>query len=198
MKTKTRCTWAGTSDPLMISYHDEEWGVPAHDDRHFFEMLTLEGAQAGLNWRTILHKREGYRRAFGGFDPRKVAKYDARKVRTLLADPGIVRNRLKVESTIDNARAFLAVQKEFGSFDGYIWSFVGGKPIVNSWKSLSQIPAKTKESDAMSKDLKKRGFRFVGSTICYALMQATGLVDDHTVDCFRRARRRSRRARAGT
>jgi DNA-3-methyladenine glycosylase I len=188
---KTRCSWAGTTDRLMISYHDDEWGVPSHDDRHLFEMLTLEGAQAGLSWRTILYKREGYRRAFSRFDARKVARYDARAVRALLADPGIVRNRLKVESTIDNARAFLEVQKEFGSFDAYIWAFVGGKPIVNAWTTLSQIPAKTKESDAMSKDLKKRGFRFVGSTICYAFMQATGLVDDHTADCFRRCRRRS-------
>jgi DNA-3-methyladenine glycosylase I len=192
MPERKRCTWAGATDPLMIAYHDEEWGVPSHDDRHFFEMLTLEGAQAGLNWRTILYKRDGYRRAFDNFDARKVARYDARRKRALLADPGIVRNRLKVESTIDNARAFLAVQKEFGSFDAYIWSFVGGKPIVNGWKTLSQIPAKTKESDAMSKDLKKRGFRFVGSTICYAFMQATGLVNDHTSDCFRRRGKRAR------
>jgi DNA-3-methyladenine glycosylase I len=192
MRTRKRCSWAGTSDPLMIAYHDEEWGVPSHDDRHFFEMLTLEGAQAGLNWRTILYKRDGYRRAFSGFDPRKVARYDARKVNALLADPGIVRNRLKIESTIDNARAFLEVQKGFGSFDAYIWTFVGGKPLVNAWKTLGQIPAKTAESDAMSKDLKKRGFRFVGSTICYAFMQATGLVNDHTEECFRRARKRSR------
>jgi DNA-3-methyladenine glycosylase I len=190
MPKKTRCSWAGADDPLMIAYHDEEWGVPTHDDRHFFEMLTLEGAQAGLNWRTILYKRDGYRRAFDNFNVRNVARYDARKVRSLLADPGIVRNRLKVQSTVDNARAFLAVQKEFGSFDAYIWSFVGGKPIQNSWKRLSEIPAKTRESDAMSKDLKKRGFRFVGSTICYAFMQATGLVDDHAVDCFRRRSRR--------
>lgn len=194
MPPKTRCSWAGATDPLMIAYHDEEWGVPSHDDRHFFEMLTLEGAQAGLNWRTILHKRDGYRSAFDNFDPRKVARYDARKVKSLLSDPGIVRNRLKVASTIDNARAFLAVQKEFGSFDAYIWTFVGKKPIVNSWQRLSQIPAKTPESDAMSKDLKKRGFRFVGSTICYAFMQATGLVNDHAVDCFRhRAPRRRAR-----
>jgi len=185
MAQKTRCSWAGATDPLMIAYHDAEWGVPNHDDRHFFEMLTLEGAQAGLNWRTILYKRDGYRRAFDNFDARKVARYDARRVKTLLADPGIVRNRLKVESTIDNAKAFLAVQKEFGSFDAYIWEFVGKKPIVNSWQRLSQIPAKTRESDAMSKDLKRRGFRFVGSTICYAFMQATGLVNDHAVDCFR-------------
>jgi DNA-3-methyladenine glycosylase I len=194
MPPKTRCTWAGATDPLMIAYHDEEWGVPSHDDRHFFEMLTLEGAQAGLNWRTILHKRDGYRRAFDNFDPRKVARYDARKVKSLLSDPGIVRNRLKVGSTIDNARAFLAVQKEFGSFDAYIWTFVGKKPIVNSWQRLAQIPARTRESDAMSKDLKKRGFRFVGSTICYAFMQATGLVNDHAVDCFRHGATR-RRAR---
>jgi DNA-3-methyladenine glycosylase I len=192
MHQKTRCSWAGTSDPLMIAYHDGEWGVPSHDDRHLFEMLTLEGAQAGLSWRTILYKREGYRRAFSQFDPRKVARYDARKVNSLLKDEGIVRNRLKVESTIDNARAFLAVQEEFGSFDTYIWSFVAGKPIVNTWKKLGEIPARTQESDAMSKDLKKRGFRFVGSTICYAFMQATGLVNDHTVDCFRRARKRAR------
>ena len=192
MAPKTRCSWAGATDPLMIAYHDEEWGVPSHDDRHFFEMLTLEGAQAGLNWRTILYKRDGYRRAFDNFDPRKVARYDARKVKSLLADPGIVRNRLKVASTIDNARAFLAVQKEFGSFDAYIWTFVGGKPIQNSWKSMSQIPAETRESDAMSKDLKKRGFRFVGSTICYAFMQATGLVNDHALDCFCRGKKRGR------
>jgi len=182
---KPRCQWAGTADPLMIAYHDDEWGVPSHDDRHLFEMLILEGAQAGLMWRTILHKRAGYRRAFDRFDPKKIAKYDARRVRTLLSDEGIVRNRLKVESTIGNARAFLAVQKEFETFDAYIWSFVGGKPMVNAWKALSQIPASTKESDAMSKDLKKRGFRFVGSTICYAFMQATGMVNDHAVDCFR-------------
>ena len=188
MKSDKRCTWAGTTDPLMIAYHDTEWGVPNHDDRHFFEMLTLEGAQAGLNWRTILHKRDGYRRAFDHFDPRRVARYDGRRVRSLLADPGIVRNRLKVESTIDNARAFLAVQKEFGSFDAYVWSFTGGRPIVNAWKRLSQIPAKTRESDAMSKDLKQRGFRFVGSTICYAFMQATGMVNDHETACFRHAK----------
>jgi DNA-3-methyladenine glycosylase I len=153
-------------------------------------MLILEGAQAGLMWRTILHKRAGYRRAFDRFDAGKIARYDERRVRELLSDQGIVRNRLKVEATIDNARAFLAVQKEFGTFDAYIWSFVGGKPIVNRWKNLSDLPARTAESDAMSKDLKKRGFRFVGSTICYAFMQATGMVDDHTVDCFRRKRAR--------
>jgi len=190
MPEKKRCSWAGTVDALMIAYHDKEWGVPNHDDRHFFEMLTLEGAQAGFNWRTILYKRDGYRRAFDNFDARKVARYDARKKRSLLADPGIVRNRLKVESTIDNARAFLAVQKEFGSFDAYIWSFTRGKPIVNSWRRLNQVPTRTVESDAMSKDLKKRGFRFVGSTICYAFMQATGLVNDHAVDCFRHRAKR--------
>jgi DNA-3-methyladenine glycosylase I len=197
MRKKTRCSWAGATDPLMIAYHDEEWGVPNHDDRHFFEMLTLEGAQAGLNWRTILYKRDGYRRAFDNFDARKVARYDGRRAQKLLADPGIVRNRLKVESTIDNARAFLAVQKEFGTFDAYIWSFVGGKPLVNAWKRLSAIPATTPESDAMSKDLKKRGFRFVGSTICYAFMQATGLVNDHAVDCFRYGKTGGRPARRG-
>jgi DNA-3-methyladenine glycosylase I len=189
-REKPRCAWAGTTDPLMIAYHDGEWGVSSHDDRHLFEMLILEGAQAGLMWRTILHKRAGYRRAFDRFDAGKIARYDGRRVRELLSDQGIVRNRLKVEATIDNARAFLAVQKEFGTFDAYIWSFVGGKPIVNRWKNLSDLPARTAESDAMSKDLKKRGFRFVGSTICYAFMQATGMVDDHTVDCFRRKRAR--------
>jgi DNA-3-methyladenine glycosylase I len=172
----------GTGDELYMAYHDNEWGVPVHDDRHLFEMLILEGAQAGLSWITILKKRENYRRAFDNFDARKVARYDARKIQKLLADPGIVRNRLKVNATVQNAKAFLAVQKEFGSFDKYIWQFVGGKPIRNSWKR-GQIPAKTKESDAMSKDLLKRGFKFVGSTICYAFMQAVGLVNDHMVDC---------------
>ena len=169
----------------MLAYHDEEWGTPLHDDRLLFEFLILEGAQAGLSWRTILNKRENYRRAFDRFDPGKVARYDARKKKQLLADAGIVRNRLKIESTIDNARAFLDVQDEFGSFDGYIWRFVDGKPIVNQVRTLKEIPARTKESDVMSKDLKKRGFRFVGSTICYAFMQATGMVNDHMVDCFR-------------
>ena len=185
MTPKKRCTWAGTTDPLMIAYHDEEWGVPLHDDRRLFEFLVLEGAQAGLSWRTILHKRENYRRAFHHFDPAKVARYGARDVKRLLADAGIVRNRLKIESTIDNARAFLAVCEEFGSFDAYIWRFVGGRPIRNAWKTMRNIPAKTAASDAISKDLKERGFRFVGSTICYAHMQATGMVNDHTVDCFR-------------
>ena len=183
-REKTRCSWPGT-DPLMLAYHDEEWGTPLHDDRLLFEFLILEGAQAGLSWRTILNKRENYRRAFDRFDVKKVARYDTRKKKQLLADAGIVRNRLKIESTIDNARAFLDVQDEFGSFDGYIWRFVDGKPIVNRFGALKEIPARTKESDAMSKDLKKRGFRFVGSTICYAFMQATGMVNDHTVDCFR-------------
>ncbi|GMV92358.1 MAG: DNA-3-methyladenine glycosylase I [Candidatus Hydrogenedentota bacterium] len=178
-----RCEWA--RGELDIAYHDEEWGVPVHDDRTLFEFLILEGAQAGLSWSTILKKREGYRVLFDNFDVKKVARYDTRKVAMLLDDARIVRNRLKVESTVDNAKAFLAVQKEFGSFDAYIWQFTGRKPIVNSWKSLKDIPARTVESDAMSKDLKKRGFRFVGSTICYAFMQATGMVNDHTIDCFR-------------
>jgi DNA-3-methyladenine glycosylase I len=169
----------------MLAYHDEEWGTPLHDDRGLFEFLILEGAQAGLSWRTILNKREDYRRAFDRFDAKKIARYDARKRKQLLADAGIVRNRLKIDSTIDNARAFLEVRDEFGSFDGYIWRFVDGTPIVNRFGALKEIPARTKESDAMSKDLKKRGFRFVGSTICYAFMQATGMVNDHTVDCFR-------------
>jgi DNA-3-methyladenine glycosylase I len=185
MATKQRCTWAGSTDPLMIAYHDEEWGVPVHDDRLLFEFLILEGAQAGLSWRTILNKRDAYRRAFDRFDAAKVARYDARKKKQLLANAGIVRNRLKIESTIDNARAFLGVSDEFGSFDAYVWRFVDGKPIRNQRRALKEIPARTKESDAMSKDLKKRGFRFVGSTICYAFMQATGMVNDHTVDCFR-------------
>lgn len=182
--TITRCAWAG-SDPLYVQYHDEEWGVPAHDDRHLFEMLILEGAQAGLSWSTILNKRENYRAAFDGFDVEKVARYDEAKVAELLANPGIVRNKLKVNAAVINARAFLKVQAEFGSFDTYIWRFVGGKPIVNHRQTLRDIPAKTPESEAMSKDLLKRGFKFVGPTICYAYMQAVGLVNDHTVDCFR-------------
>lgn len=177
-----RCWWADGQD-IYIAYHDHEWGVPVHDDRHLFEMLILEGAQAGLSWITILKKRENYRRAFNNFDARKVARYNARKIQKLLADPGIVRNRLKINAAVQNAKAFLAVQREFGSFDKYIWQFVGGKPILNLWKK-GQIPARTKESDAMSKDLLKRGFKFVGSTICYAFMQAVGMVNDHTVDCF--------------
>lgn len=181
---KTRCGWA-TTDPSYVRYHDEEWGVPVHDDRTLFEFLTLEGAQAGLSWITILRKRDAYRRAFARFDPRKVARYDARKTAALMKDEGIVRNRLKIESTVSNARAFLAVQKEFGSFDAYIWSFVGGRTLRNRPRALGSVPARTPESDAMSRDLKRRGFRFVGSTICYAFMQACGLVDDHVAGCFR-------------
>jgi DNA-3-methyladenine glycosylase I len=181
---KTRCSWA-MSDPVLRTYHDREWGVPEHDDRRLFEFLVLDGAQAGLSWLTILKKRENYRRALDGFEPRKVASYGPREVARLLADDGIVRNRMKIESTIRNARAFLAVQEEFGTFDRYIWGFVGGKPRRNRWTRLAQIPAKTKESDAMSRDLRRRGFSFVGSTICYAFMQAAGLVNDHLVGCFR-------------
>ena len=179
----TRCAWA--SGELSIRYHDEEWGVPVHDDRRLFEFLILEGAQAGLSWSTILNKRENYRCAFDGFDPLRVAKYDRVKVRKLLADPGIVRNKLKIASAIENAKAFLRVQEEFGTFDRYIWQFVDGKPRVNKLKSLKQVPARTAESDAMSKDLKRRGFNFVGSTICYAFMQAVGMVNDHIITCFR-------------
>jgi DNA-3-methyladenine glycosylase I len=178
-----RCTWA--SNELSIRYHDEEWGVPVHDDRTLFEFLILEGAQAGLSWDTILNKRENYRKAFDGFDPARVARYDGRKRERLMRDPGIVRNKLKIASAVGNAKAFLSVQKDFGSFDRYIWQFVGGKPRVNSPKSMKQVPARTAESDAMSKDLKKRGFKFVGSTICYAFMQAVGMVNDHLVTCFR-------------
>lgn len=179
-----RCAWAG-DDPLYVDYHDQEWGVPVHDDRTLFEFLILEGAQAGLSWITILRKRENYRRAFDGFDPERVARYRPAKVEKLLADPGIVRNRLKVESAVTNARAFLAVREEFGSFDRFLWPFVGGEPKVNAWRSLAELPASTPESDALSKELKRRGFKFVGSTICYAFMQAVGMVNDHTVDCFR-------------
>jgi DNA-3-methyladenine glycosylase I len=179
----SRCRWA--SNEWNIPYHDAEWGVPVHDDRMLFEFLILEGAQAGLSWDTILRKRERYRNAFDNFDVTRVARYNAKKVRSLLADAGIVRNRLKISATIDNARAFLQVQEEFGSFDKYIWQFVSGKPKRNKWRAHGQLPAKTGESDAMSKDLKKRGFRFVGSTICYAFMQATGMVNDHAMTCFR-------------
>ena len=186
---KKRCAWAG-SDPLYVRYHDEEWGVPVHDDNRLFEFIVLEGAQAGLSWITILRKRQGYARAFAGFDPRKVARFDARKVERLMADASIVRNRLKISSTISNAKALLALQKELGSFDEYLWQFVGGAPKVNRPRSLTALPARTPESDAMSKDLVKRGFRFVGSTICYAFMQACGLVDDHAHDCFRATGRR--------
>ncbi len=178
-----RCAWPKTE--LDIAYHDTEWGVPVHEDRLLFEMLILEGAQAGLSWSTILKKRENYRQAFDNFDVHKIAQYDARKVKSLLADAGIVRNRLKIAATIQNAKAFLAVQKEFGTFYGYLWCFVGGKPIQSARRSLVEIPSATPESDALSKDLLKRGFKFVGSTICYAFMQAVGMVNDHTVDCFR-------------
>jgi DNA-3-methyladenine glycosylase I len=178
-----RCGWA--SGELTVRYHDEEWGVPVHDDSTLFEFLILEGAQAGLSWSTILNKRENYRRAFDGFHPQRIARYDRRKIQRLLRDPGIVRNQLKLRAAVENAQAFLRVQQEFSSFDRYIWQFVGGKPRVNRWKSLRQIPARTAESDAMSKDLKRRGFHFVGSTICYAFMQAVGMVNDHVVNCFR-------------
>ena len=178
-----RCGWA--RNELAISYHDEEWGVPVHDDRRWFEFITLEGAQAGLSWDTILRKRDAYRSAFKEFDPARVAKFGDRDVTRLLADAGIVRNRLKINSTIGNAQAFIAVQKEFGSFDEYVWRFVGGRPRINKWSALKQVPARTDESDAMSKDLLGRGFKFVGSTICYAMMQATGMVNDHMVDCAR-------------
>ena len=187
MKTvekKKRCHWA--KSPLMIEYHDKEWGVPLHDDRGLFEFLILEGAQAGLSWETILNKRENYRRVFDRFDAQKIARYDARKVRELLANPGIIRNRLKIRAAISNAQAFLAVKKEFGSFDRYLWQFIGGRPRKNNWRSSQRVPAHTPESDAMSKDLKRRGFRFVGSTICYAFMQAVGMVNDYARDCFRR------------
>jgi DNA-3-methyladenine glycosylase I len=178
-----RCHWA--KNPLSIPYHDEEWGVPVHQENKWFEFLVLEGAQAGLSWDTILKKRERYREVFDAFDPQKVARYGAPKVHQLLKDPGIIRNRLKIAATIGNARAFLKVQDEFGTFDAYIWRFVGGHPKQNAWKTQAKVPAKTVESDAMSKDLQKRGFRFIGSTICYALMQATGMVNDHLVTCFR-------------
>jgi DNA-3-methyladenine glycosylase I len=178
-----RCGWA--KDDLSIQYHDEEWGVPVHDDRRWFEFLVLEGAQAGLSWDTILRKRENYRRAFAEFDPAVVARFTDKRIEKLLGDPGIVRNRLKVASVVSNAQAFLKIQKEIGSFDAYIWPFVDGQPLQNKWRSLSEVPARTEHSDALSKDLKRRGFTFVGSTICYALMQATGLVNDHLVGCFR-------------
>jgi DNA-3-methyladenine glycosylase I len=181
---RPRCAWAGT-DPLYIAYHDQEWGAPVHDDRLLFEFLILEGAQAGLSWAAILKKRGNYRRAFDNFEPARVARYGPRQVKRLLADAGIVRNRLKVEGAVKNARAFLAIQEEFGSFDAYLWPFVDGQPRQNSWRSLKEIPASTPESDALSKALKRRGFTFVGSTICYAFMQAVGLVNDHVVDCFR-------------
>ena len=183
-RERRRCAWART--PLSVAYHDAEWGSPIHDDRRLFEFLTLEGAQAGLSWETILKKRTAYRTAFAEFDPAKVARFKAERIARLLENPGIVRNRLKVNSAVTNARAFLAVQREFGSFDAYVWSFVGGRPRVNQWRSLPEIPPRTPESDALSRDLSQRGFKFVGSTICYAFMQAVGMVDDHTIDCFRR------------
>jgi DNA-3-methyladenine glycosylase I len=180
-----RCAWVPLNDPLYVDYHDLEWGVPIHDDYKLWEFLILEGFQAGLSWRTILYKRENFRQAFDGFDPHKIAAYDENKIAELLANPGIIRNRLKVQATVTNARAFLKVVEEFGSFDAYIWRFTDGKTRKNAWTSVAEIPARTAESDAMSKDLLRRGFRFVGSTICYAHMQATGMVNDHTVDCFR-------------
>ena len=182
---RPRCGWAKLSNPLYLAYHDEEWGVPVHDDWRHFEFLLLEGAQAGLSWRTILLRREGYRKAFAGFDPARVARFDARKIETLLKDEGIIRNRLKVGSAVTNARAFLKVQREFGSFDAYIWRFTGGRPLANRWKSLREIPASTPLSDTVSRDLKARGFKFVGTTIVYAHLQATGQVNDHLVSCFR-------------
>ena len=181
---KSRCPWPG-DDPLYIAYHDDEWGVPSHDDRHLFEMLNLEGAQAGLSWITILRKRENYRRTFANWDAAKIARFGEKDFARLMADAGIVRNRLKIRATIANAQAYLAVRKEFGSFDRYIWQFVGGKPMKNRCRALGDIPARTAEADAMSRDLKKRGFRFVGPTICYAFMQATGMVNDHLATCFR-------------
>ena len=187
---KIRCHWAPPDDPVYVAYHDMEWGVPVHEERRLFEFLILEGAQAGLSWSTILHKRGNYRRVYHRFDPKKVARYTKKDVARLLKDPGIVRNRLKIESSIGNAQAFLAVQKEFGSFDEYIWAFVGGNPLLNRWRTGARLPARTEISDNMSKDLKKRGFRFVGSTICYAFMQAVGMVNDHHVNCFRYGKRR--------
>ncbi len=184
MKHKSRCRWV-TDDPIYIDYHDHEWGVPCYDDQHLFEMLILEGAQAGLSWLTILKKREGYRKAFAQFDAQKIARFSEKKIETLLQNPAIVRNRLKVNAAVNNARAYLAVQKEYGSFADYIWQFIGGKPIINRWKKIEDVPVTTAESDSMSQDLKKRGFKFVGSTICYAYMQSIGMVNDHTTDCFR-------------
>lgn len=181
---KNRCEWCG-SDELYVKYHDEEWGIPVHDDRSHFEMLILEGAQAGLSWITILRKRENYRKAFDNFDVIKVAKYTDEKIEKLLQNPGIIRNKLKVRAAVTNAKAFIEIQKEFGSFDNYIWQFVNNKPIINKWKKMSELPATSIESDILSKDLKKRGFKFVGSTIIYAHMQAIGMVNDHTIDCYR-------------
>jgi DNA-3-methyladenine glycosylase I len=193
---KIRCAWA--RNEWAIRYHDEEWGVPVHDDRTLFEFLILEGAQAGLSWDTILKKRAHYRKVFDNFDAARVARYDARKVKQLLADPGIVRNRLKIAAAIQNAKALRAIQDEFGSFDVYLWEFVGGKPKVNAWHSLAEVPARTPESDALSKDLARRGFKFVGSTICYAMMQAVGMVNDHTLDCFRYRQVQRQRRQTGS
>src|SRR5215467_6936800 len=188
-----RCPWVNTGDPLMVDYHDREWGAPVHDDRTHFEFLVLEAAQAGLSWSIVLRKRDGFRRAFSGFDPEKVARYTPARIQKLVADPAIIRNRMKIEAAVTNARAFLAVQEEFGSFDRYCWKFVDGRPRVNRWKSMKDIPASSAESDAFSKDLKRRGFRFVGSTIIYAHMQAVGMVNDHVLGCFRyRELRRSK------
>lgn len=197
MPEPVRCPWCGT-DPLYTAYHDEEWGVPVHDDRTWFEFLVLEGAQAGLSWITILKKRENYRKAFDGFDVQKVARYTPAKIERLLQDPGIVRNRLKVAAAVSNAKAFIAVQKEFGSFDAYMWQWVDGKPVVNRPRTIRDVPPRTELSDRISKDMKKRGFRFVGSTIVYAHMQATGLVNDHLVDCHRHPDRAARKARRRT
>lgn len=182
---KIRCPWVPLDDPLYVSYHDMEWGVPVHNDRTIFEYLTLEGFQAGLSWRTVLHKRENFRMAFDGFDPQKISKYDETKIDELLENPGIIRNKLKIRAAISNAESFLEIQKEFNNFDNFIWQFVGGKPLQNKLKTLDDYQATTPESDALSEELKKRGFKFVGSTVCYAHMQATGMVNDHTVDCFR-------------
>jgi len=193
-----RCEWSG-SDPLYIAYHDEEWGVPAHDDRHLFEMLLLEGAQAGLSWLTILKKRENYRKAFHAFDPKKIATYSQRDIQRLLNDPGIVRNRLKIESAVRNARGVLDIVQEFGSFSSFLWRFVNNSPRQNAWHSLSELPARTEQSDVMSNDLKKRGFSFIGSTICYAFMQSVGMVNDHIVGCFRYAevKKMARQSKSG-
>jgi DNA-3-methyladenine glycosylase I len=182
---RVRCAWAGTTDPAYLEYHDTEWGMPSHDDGHLFEMLVLEGAQSGLSWSTILHKREGYRRAFAGFDATKVARFTPARVERLMLDASIVRNRMKIESAVNNAKRIVEVRRELGSLDGYLWSFVGGTPVVNRLKGLGDIPSESDASRAMSKDLKARGFRFVGPTVCYAFMQATGMVNDHTLECFR-------------
>jgi DNA-3-methyladenine glycosylase I len=181
-----RCGWVRLDEPLYVAYHDEEWGVPVHDDRRLFEMLILEGAQAGLSWLTILRRREGYRKAFDGFDPAKIARYQGKKIASLMADTGIIRNQAKIEAAIKNARAYFEVVEKTGSFDRFLWQFVGGEPKVNHWRSLKEVPAETAESKALSKELKRRGFGFVGSTICYAFMQAVGMVDDHVATCFRR------------